>query len=203
MKILGIIPARSGSKRIHHKNLRELCGVPMIEFTIGAAKNSILDDVVITTDYPKEIFKDIEVIERPEYLATDDAKTIDTIKHVMEIKNDYDAYMILQPTSPLRIAKDIDDAINYYKENNAKSLYTGNLIYVKTKDKIFNRSEIAPHFQRNGAIFITTKELVNQGKLWDDDVLEYIMPMSRSIDVDTMDDIKIAEALLMYDMVED
>jgi CMP-N,N'-diacetyllegionaminic acid synthase len=204
MKILGIIPARKGSITIPNKNLYPICGVPMIEYTIGAAKASKLDDVIISTDYDKNIFEDdIFVLKRPKRLADKDAKMIDVIKHAAEYF-DYDAYMILQPTSPLRLMDDIDDAIDrFLAEENPKSLYSGYYIGIKHKNKAYNKFENEPHFQRNGAIFLFTKELLMQGKMWDDDVVEFEMPKSRSIDIDDMEDLEIVEALITCDVLGD
>jgi CMP-N,N'-diacetyllegionaminic acid synthase len=204
MKILGIIPARKGSITIPNKNLYPICGVPMIEYTIGAAKASKLDDVIISTDYDKKIFEEeIFVLKRPKHLADKNAKMIDVIKHVAE-HLEYDAYMILQPTSPLRLMDDIDDAIDrFLAEDNPKSLYSGYYIGIKHKNKPYNKFEDNPHFQRNGAIFLFTKELLMQGKMWDDDVIEFEMPKSRSIDIDDMEDLEMAEALINCDVLGD
>jgi CMP-N-acetylneuraminic acid synthetase len=206
MKILGIIPARSGSKGIENKNFYPICGVPMIEYTVGAAANSNLDSFLISTDYELNRFPydDVTFVHRPKQLATDDAKMIDVVKHIASEYPLYDAYMILQPTSPLRTIGDINGAIGCFNGiKGATSLYSGYLMGVKHKDKIYDKWNDMMHFQRNGAIFIVTKELLEQGKLWDQNVVEYIMPKSRSVDVDDMDDLKMAEALLMYDFMED
>jgi N-acylneuraminate cytidylyltransferase/CMP-N,N'-diacetyllegionaminic acid synthase len=111
--------------------------------------------------------------------------------------------MILQPTSPLRTVEDINGAIECFEKSNATSLYSGYYMGLKHKEKTYDKWQDKPHFQRNGAIFIVTKQLLEQGKLWDENVVEYEMPKSRSIDVDTMEDIRMAEALLMYDIMED
>jgi len=66
---------------------------------------------------------------------------------------------------------------------------------IKTKDKLDSKNN-PRHFQRNGAIFIASRELIEQGKLWDENVIEFEMPFSRSIDIDTMEDMFIAESLI-------
>lgn len=201
MKILGIIPARKGSITIKHKNFYPICGVPMIEYTMGAAYESKLDDVVISTDYDPMLFEgDVTIIQRPERLATSDTKMIDVVRHVAGFM-DYDAYMILQPTSPLRLMDDIDDAIDrFLAEENPTSLYSGYYMGIKHKQKVYDKFESELHFQRNGAIFLFTKELLKQGKLWDENVIEFEMPKSRSIDIDDMDDLEMAEAMIAYDL---
>jgi N-acylneuraminate cytidylyltransferase/CMP-N,N'-diacetyllegionaminic acid synthase len=133
-------------------------------------------------------------------LATKDAKMIDVIKHVAGFM-DYDAYMILQPTSPLRLMEDIEDAIDrFMAEENPTSLYSGYYMGLKHKKKVYDKFQNELHFQRNGAIFLFTKELLKQDKLWDENVIEFEMPKSRSIDIDDMDDLEMAEAMIAYDV---
>ncbi len=203
MKILGIIPARKGSKGIKDKNLYPLCGIKMIDYTIFSAWYSNLDDVVVSTDYESGVIEFHNVITRPNYLCTDEAKSIDVIKHIVEQMPDYDAYMLLQPTSPLRERDDINNAIKMFIESGANSLYSGYLMHIKENKKIFLKKESKLHFQRNGAIFITKKELILEGKIWDDDVVEFIMPKSKSIDIDDMDDAKVAESIIYFNLVKD
>lgn len=201
MKILGIIPARKGSVTIKHKNFYPICGVPMIEYTIASAYESELDDVVISTDYDPMLFEgNVTIVQRPERLATSDTKMIDVVRHVAGFM-DYDAYMILQPTSPLRLVEDINYAIErFLEEENQTSLYSGYYMGLKHKSKIYDKHETDLHFQRNGAIFLFTKELLKQGKLWDENVIEFEMPKSRSIDIDDLDDLEMAEAMIAYDV---
>lgn len=204
MKILGVIPARKGSVTIKNKNLYPICGVPMIQYTLTAACESTLDELVISTDYDPMIFEgDINILQRPEHLATSKTRMIDVMTHVMNYF-DYDAYMILQPTSPLRLIDDIDEAIDrFLAEKNPTSLYSGYYMGLKFKNKVYDKMENEPHFQRNGAIFLMTKELLKQGKLWDDNVIEFEMPKSRSIDIDDMDDLEMAEAMIACDVFGD
>jgi CMP-N,N'-diacetyllegionaminic acid synthase len=198
MNILGIIPARAGSKGIKDKNMYLIRGIPLLKFTTRAAIESHIEACVITTDYDFESFDRIPVRKRPAHLATDDAKMIDVIKDLLsnDIYSWVDSIMLLQPTSPLRTEKDIDKAIKLFEESGANSLYSGYYMGVKHKDKVYDKHTSEKHFQRNGAIFIVKRELIEQGKLWDDTVIEYEMPLSRSIDIDIMDDMYIAEALL-------
>lgn len=202
--ILGIIPARSGSKGIPNKNIYPLCGKRLIDYTIKPALDSILDDVVVTTDsvsmmshiyHPKYIM-------RPAFLASDNAKAIDTIRHcVYEYEEKWGEEVteicLLQPTSPLRTMEDINDAISKYDLMKATSLYSGYKMGIKTSKKVYDKHKVKPHFQRNGAIFITSRELLDQNKLWDENVVEFTMPKSRSIDIDDYDDMYMAESLLM------
>lgn len=124
MTFLALIPARGGSKGIPRKNVRPLSGKPLISYTIEAALNSVvIDDVVVTTD-------DEEIAEvarsygaeipfmRPAELAADESKTIDCVVHARDtlraMDREYDAIVLLQPTSPLRVAEDIDAAASVW-----------------------------------------------------------------------------------------
>tara|TARA_B100000287_G_C20659754_1_gene789783 strand:- start:813 stop:1526 length:714 start_codon:yes stop_codon:yes gene_type:complete len=132
-KILGVIPARGGSKGIPKKNLVNLGGKPLIAHTIECAKSAkLLTDFIISTD-DNEISKVSETFGgkvpflRPKNLATDSALSTSVIKHALkkmeEIKNiKYDYVMMLQPTSPFRKSTDIDSSIDMIINSNADSL---------------------------------------------------------------------------------
>lgn len=196
--ILGIIPARGGSS-ITDKNIRPLCGKPMIEYTILAAKDSQLDDWFVYTD--KYTQYKTWGIARPTQLSQGEHGSVlkwlpyairkyeDTVMQLV------DYVCLLQPTSPLRTCNDIDNAIHTLREAEAESLYSGYIMRLKTKEGIDSKTK-PYHFQRNGAIFIASKRLILQGKLWDEDVVEFTMPHERSIDIDTEDDLREAECLL-------
>ena len=121
-KILGIIPARGGSKGLKDKNIRPLCGKALVGWTIEQAANAkLIDRTILSTDSPeiadiaRQFGADIPFM-RPAELATDHATTIDVVKHALDvlgnISNDYyDYLMLLEPTSPLREASDLDHMI--------------------------------------------------------------------------------------------
>lgn len=125
--MIAIIPARGGSKGLPGKNIKFLNGKPLIAYTIEAAlKAKHVHRVIISTD-------DLEIADtakkygaevpfmRPEYLATDDALAIDVYKYTLSRLSETEGtiitdFMVLQPTSPLRTATDIDKAITIFKE---------------------------------------------------------------------------------------
>lgn len=125
-KIIAIIPARGGSKGLPGKNILELCGKPLIAWTIKNALHSkYIDEVIVSTE-DKEIAKISReygalVIERPKELARDDSPTIDAIMHVInwfESREEYfDIIILLEPTSPLRKDNDLDNAVELFIEN--------------------------------------------------------------------------------------
>jgi len=121
MKILGIIPARGGSKGVPGKNIKHLAGKPLISFSIDAAKDSSLSKVIVSTDdeqiaaVARELGADVPFL-RPDFLASDTAKSLDVSRHALLTmeKSDnlqYDAIMLLQPTTPFRTTEDINQAI--------------------------------------------------------------------------------------------
>jgi len=120
-KILGIIPARKGSKGVKNKNSLIINGKPLIEYTINSALKSKIDKIVVSTNCSKiqKISIDLGVSSpflRPEHLATDNALTIDVVKHCLDyyknIGEDFDIVMLLQPTCPLRSSEMINKAID-------------------------------------------------------------------------------------------
>jgi CMP-N-acetylneuraminic acid synthetase len=194
--VLAIIPARKGSKTIRDKNLFPLCGVPLIEYTIEACKDAGID-YVITTDDERIRSKYLFTIERPKKLATDTAHIIDEIKRIDANKFlRKDVYMLLQPTSPLRTHEHLQEAIELFEESKSDSLYSGYRLKLKTKDKIYDKHLSQDHFQRNGSIFMAKRELILEGRMWDENVVEYEMPQSLSVDIDTMDEMFIAESMI-------
>ncbi len=121
---LAIIPARGGSKGLPNKNIKDLCGKPLIAHTIEAAlKSKYIDEVMVSTDYEsisniaKEYGAKVPFL-RPKHLASDTATTHDAVKHTIEMyktnfKKEFDYIVLLEPTSPLREDNDIDNMIEY------------------------------------------------------------------------------------------
>lgn len=127
MKVLGIIPARGGSKGIPRKNIRMLAGKPLLIWTAEAALASRLDRVILSSDDPEiiEIAKSCLVqvpFVRPGHLAGDDTPAIDVVCHAVRTLNEADNYlpdavMLLQPTSPLRTTYDIDCSLDLFEKH--------------------------------------------------------------------------------------
>jgi len=117
--MLGVIPARSGSKGIPKKNIKILCGKPLIAYTIETALSSDLDRVIVSTDY-HEIARvsekfGAEIMIRPAHLAKDDTSTLLVLQDITsKLDEHFDAVMTLQPTSPLRTVDDINKTIKIF-----------------------------------------------------------------------------------------
>lgn len=119
---LAIIPARGGSKGLAGKNIKELCGKPLIAWSIEAGlKSKYIDELIVSTDYQniadisKEYGANVPFL-RPDYLASDTATSFDAVKHAIDyyknkLNREFDYIILLEPTSPLREVNDIDNAI--------------------------------------------------------------------------------------------
>jgi len=124
---LAIIPARGGSKRLPRKNILELNGKPLIAWSIEAGlKSKYVDKVVVSSD-DKEILEysqyyGADTIKRPDNLASDTSTSFDAIKHTIDNVDKYDYVVLLQPTSPLRTAEQIDDAIELLEKKKADAV---------------------------------------------------------------------------------
>ena len=130
---LAIIPARGGSKGLPGKNIKELCGKPLIAWSIEAGlKSKYIDELVVSTDYQdiadiaKEYGANVPFL-RPDYLARDTATSFDAVKHTIdfyknELGKEFDYIVLLEPTSPLREIEDIDLAIEKLLSSSAESI---------------------------------------------------------------------------------
>jgi len=222
-KIIAIIPARGGSKRLLGKNTKLLCGKPLISWTIEAAKKSkYLDTTVITSDddVVRKIANDYDVafLQRPELLANDNAVSADVLLHALNAqKIEFDLVVLLQPTSPLRTHYQIDQAIEVLLEKNAKSIVSvcksdhspiwSNLLPEDLSMKGFmldkyaaQRSQDLEVFYRlNGAIYIVNIiDFVREKKFLTDESFAFLMNQQDSIDIDTEYDFICAEALMAH-----
>ena len=224
-KIIGIIPARGGSKGIRKKNIVDLAGKPLIAYTIEQAKGSkYIDKIIVTTDDEKiaEISRSLgaEVpFSRPKALATDEAKGIDVVLHAItwfdSNEESFDIVMMLQPTSPLRLSEDIDKAIEVLFLKNAMAIVSvcksehhplwSNTLPEDSNMKNFinpeymnkNRQELPVFYRLNGAIYLSFCNYIKDRKsFYGENTFAYIMPEERSIDIDNMLDFKLAELLL-------
>ena len=224
-KILAIIPARGGSKGLIGKNIKPLNGKPLICHTIGEAfKSKHLLRVFVSTDASSiaNISKNCgaKIIDRPAELARDDSPTIDVILHVIDTLKDIsnqDIIILLQPTSPLRNSIDIDAALEKFMKTDCDSVismckvehspywyfrYDGEKLKPLLGDEHLKmrRQELPDVYRPNGAIYITTiKNLYKNNGFYCDNIVPYIMPRERSIDIDAEIDFKLAELLIQED----
>lgn len=221
-KILAIIPARGGSKGIPHKNIIDLCGRPLISYTIKAALGSKYIDYAIVSTDDAEIAKVSEEYGaeipflRPAELATDTSKTIEsviyTIRTLQERGKFFDTIVLLQPTQPLRTSEDIDGAIEKYDEfgNVAlasvsevddhpiliRSIENEQLIPLLNASSTCRRQDMPAFYRVNGCIYINEVSEMNEDTSFNDNILPYMMEKSHSVDIDDEVDLVIAEYYL-------
>lgn len=229
MKTLGIIPARGGSKGVSRKNIRMLAGKPLLAWTAEAALASRLDRVILSSEDPEiiEVARNhgVEVpFTRPQELADDLTPAIDVVLHALEILTETEGYrpdavMLLQPTSPLRTTKHIDEAMELFEKSpEASSLVSvvevphnmtpesimhlqenGYLKPLVSWDERQNLRHLKPvYYARNGAaIYLTRTDYIIQNRsLYGSKILAYFMTKESSIDIDDLFDFKLCELLL-------
>ena len=219
---LAVIPARGGSKRLPRKNLLDLAGKPLIAWTIEAAKNSkYIDHFIVSTD-DQEI-SDVskkhgaEVLTRPAELANDIASSVDVVLHAIAAQSQsYDYVILLQPTSPLRTAEHIDEAIELLFEKNANAVISvcetdhsplwantlpedGNMGSFIREEVQGKRSQDLPNFYKlNGAIYLINSASLKQSKsfIQATNSYAYIMSKKDSVDIDTDLDFEFVSLLI-------
>lgn len=211
-----IITARGGSKRVPRKNVLPLAGKPLINYGIEAASAAkLVDEVYVSTD-DEEIASvattaGARVIKRPGALATDTSSSMEALQHAYESIPDNETItevVLLQPTAPLTTASDIDGALALarQKESTVVSAKPCKPFWSFTTTEDFTplmgweffrtRSQDLPAaYEPNGALFIISPEKLDEG-FYTPQTRAYIMPGERSIDIDTLTDFTIAEALL-------
>jgi len=230
LKVLAVIPARGKSKSIPRKNLKCLAEKPLIAYSIKAALQSgCLDRVIVSTD-------DEEIAEisrqygaqvpfiRPNELAQDNTDTPSVIIHALDWlsqneNQSYDIVVTLQPTSPLRKAHHITEALNRFLSVEAESLVTVTQVehppywylvksgkdflvpFIKSPDGTdylkYNRQRFSVVFRPNGAIFITWTSTLQQKKtFYPEKLTYYIMEEKDSVDIDSFYNLELAKFLL-------
>ncbi len=202
-KIVAIIPARANSKRCPGKNCRLINGKPMVSWTIESAINSkLLDKIIVTSDDPNVLeiakkYKDVRAISRPQHLATDEAESLEVVLHALEqVQGEYDYGVLLQPTSPLRLSQDIDNAIVLCGNSMAKTCVSftsigkpSSFYYGATKLGLEQLNGYEKIYRANGAVYLfEIKHLLDKKVFSDLSTLPYFMPEDRSVDVDTEED---------------
>lgn len=224
MHNLAIIPARSGSKGLPDKNIKELNGKPLMAYSIEAALQSgMFDEVMVSTDSAKyaEIagkYGASVPFLRSEDLSGDKAGSWDVVKEVLnrykEIGKEYDTICLLQPTSPLRGAEDIKGAYNLYNEKASVAVISvcemehsplwsntlpndGSLAGFIKLEANRPRQEVKTYYRINGAIYIVkTSEIYQNYDFYRDGSFAYIMPTKKSVDIDSSEDFEYAEYIM-------
>ncbi len=226
MRKIAIIPARSGSKGLKDKNIKLLNGKPLVAYTIEAALQSGIFDIVhVSTDSEmyarigREHGADVPFL-RDAGNSGDSSSSWDVVREVLSkyesVGETFDVCVLLQPTSPMRNSVNIQEAYKLFTEKNAKSLSSVTEVdhpvqwcfrlneshsmeeFSKSPYKDSRRQELEKNYRENGAIYIVkTEDICNpEFEFYTPECFAYVMDRSRSIDIDTMQDFLIAEVLM-------
>lgn len=215
MKLIAIIPARSGSKGLINKNVLMLIDKPLIAYTIEAAlESNVFDKVIVTTDsyYYGSIAEKYgaEVLIRPDEFASDCASSYDFIIHALDNYPGYNDFVLLQPTSPFRNSKHIIEAVKcYYHSQNYQCVVSVtksdkpssvirpldeslSLSYFESDYRNYNRNSYS-EYHPNGALFISNRKYyTNKRHFFGEKSIAYIMDKESSIDIDDKVDFELA-----------
>lgn len=223
--VYGLVPARSGSKRVPDKNIRMLGNKPLMAWIIDAAKKSrYIDAVMVSTDSLKygEIAKmyGAQVILRPEELARDETPSEEVLKHALYMIAP-DIMVLLQPTSPFTNAQDLDRCIELLVTQPADTVISVRKIQ-EPPEWMFYMDQYLPRLHplannplpeedpqkrekrvipTGGVYALWTTTLINTGRIYGDKVFGYEVPWYRGIDIDEERDFIIAEAILREGLV--
>jgi len=222
-RYLAVIPARGGSKRLPGKNLMELNGCSLLGRTISAAEgHASISEICVTTDDDEIVgeakkFGPYVHFKRPAELATDSAKSFDVLLHAIDWFQEkgkfFDAVIFLQPTSPLRNAQHIREAIKLFESKEAKAVVSvcalehplewcapisengGMESFGLSLDSQKRSQDLRQRYRLNGALYIyDISELKERGAFfYSEDTYAYEMGLAESVDVDTPDDFLLAK----------
>lgn len=226
MRALAIIPARSGSKGLKDKNIADICGKPLLYYTVKAALDSgCFDRVMVSTDSERyaEIAKkcgaDVPFL-RSENTSGDTAGTWDAVREVLSKYNEvgeiFDYVVVLQPTSPLRNATDIKQTFDMLKSKGVSNVVSvtetahpiqwcftlDNTLsmehYANSPYTSVRRQDLEKYYQENGAIYLVdaTKILDKDYDLYKDNCFAYVMSKNHSVDVDEEIDLVTVRAII-------
>ena len=219
--ILVVIPARGGSKELPGKNIKDLCGKPLIAYSIDVARAITTDENICVSTDDQKIIDAVEKyglhvpFVRPSEYATDTATTNDVLLHAVDFfekqGRKYEKILLLQPTSPLRKVEEVKEAISMYRDDidmvvsvtksHAPAVLCNdneegfvNLVYNKNAA---GRQGLSTFYEFNGAIYVINIEVLKQKGLRSfDRRLKYVMSKETSIDIDDIYDFMLIESIL-------
>lgn len=223
-KILGIIPARAGSKRLPGKNKRLFDGKPLIQHIMEASlKSKRITNLVVNTDDEDILrmasdYEGIEFMKRPAEIAGDDAPAIQYVQYTLDRLKErgvlFDTVVILQPTSPLTLSEDIDGTIDLLLSSDAESSvsvmkldHATHPVKMKTMQGVelfpfleeekgrMAENELPEIYVRNCSVYVSRTEVIKSGKIIGEHCLGYLMPRERSVDINDIVDFSFAEFL--------
>lgn len=222
LSFLAVIPARGGSKRLPNKNLLDLVGKPLINYTIDASlKSKYITKTIVSSDDDKilEVAKlnGSNIIKRPVELASDHSSSFSAVEHTILNQNKkFDYVVLLQPTSPLRDETDIDNAIELLKKKKADAIISvsqlehsplwsntlpknNSLVDFLDSSVLNSRSQdLETYYRLNGAIYICKTDLLLKERTFflNNNIYGYKMDKESSVDIDDIYDFKLAECII-------
>lgn len=221
MKILVIIPARGGSKGLPGKNIKDLCGKPLIGYSIDVAREITSDENICVSTDDQKIIDTVEKyglkvpFVRPSEFATDSATTNDVLLHALSyferIGRNYEVILLLQPTSPLRTVEQVKDAMSMYRKDIdmvvSVSKSHAPAVLCEENDEgfvepVFNkkalgRQNLPTLYEFNGAIYvINVSALKEKGLSGFTKRVKYVMPKEFSVDIDDIYDFMMIETMI-------
>jgi CMP-N,N'-diacetyllegionaminic acid synthase len=229
MNVLGIVPARGGSKGIPDKNLRELAGKPLLAYTVEAAQASgVIDRLVLSTDSDviaklgRKLGLDVPFM-RPARLARDESSMLGVLQHaVAQVESEPwkpDLIVLLQPTSPLRRPEHVRRAVELLTSNECDSvvsvvmiphqfapqkalrLQDGKLSFWSPEaDTITRRQQLETMYAREGTVYVCWRDvLMEKGSLYGEQCLPLVLPAAESLNLDSLEDWQRAEERLQLE----
>jgi CMP-N-acetylneuraminic acid synthetase len=228
MRVLGLVPARGGSKRVERKNLARLEGRTLVRRALDTAlAAACFDTVALSSDDPEVLAEADDLpavvrVRRPPELAGDHATAFDALTHALEVVEAgdgprFDAVAIVQCTSPFTAPEDLAGAVEMLERTGAGSVVTiarvdaiqhplklkqmeGDRLLPFIEDDGMRASyELPPLWRRNGSAYVTRRSVIEAGEILAEDVRGYEMPSERSLDIDTPTDLAFAEFLIGRD----
>lgn len=207
MKIVSLIPARKGSKGIKNKNLIDLCGKPLIYYSIQASKKSLVDETWVSSDSDEilDISRNLGVktLKRPSELSGDNATSESALIHFAE-KINFDILVFIQCTVPLIESEDINQGIKKMKKfNSIVSVTETHQMFWDTNGPLYDinnrlrRQNSVKRYIETGSFFITSKErLLKSNNRLSGNIGFVEIPKHRSFDIDIYDDLKIVKSIM-------
>lgn len=227
-KVLAVIPARGGSKGVPRKNIRSVCGRPLITYTIehAHAAQHLFHRIIVSTDdeeiatVAREYGAEVPFL-RPANLARDESPVIPMLQHAVDFieKQDgvrMDWICLLQPTEPFRTVSDLEQCLRLGFAGGCDSVIsvvrvfaTHPMLMKRIEDDVLlpfcveeregtRRQDYQPAaYMRNGSIYLTRRDvLMERGSIWGQTIRPYVMPLERSVSIDTELDLKLAELMM-------
>lgn len=224
---LFFIPARGGSKGVIKKNIRQVGGNPLIYWSIKSAINANLGcPIVVSSDDPDILiyssqFSEVTTIMRDKKLSSDDTPMVDVLHDLLLPSGNFSSFntvILLQPTAPFRTSNDIQNAFDLFRAHNScrslvsvchhPDIHPARMYYMNNKELVAvdqsrsskNRQDLKPVYHRNGCIYISTSSMINDGSILCPSPIPYLMPLERSLNIDTEFDLIISRLYKNYQL---